>query len=248
VACHSNGPGILDETTASTSPASQYSPSLLHLLGALETDRFLCTALGHHHLSKKKTSRGGTGVRVCAPTPLHRPHENARRRQARGSGGRRAGGGDASLLRGPQGGGGGLGLGVAAGGGLQDPAQERRHEGGDAAGGRRHCPRRKSRVSTLLDSDYFSLRPAALLSPYCRAPFGVFFPLGDFFSGCRRSRSTPWRRTSPSTSRWSSTRTTARPGTASSAATLVMLSSHFLETLLCTEAGGVTIVLIVVGL
>jgi hypothetical protein len=75
-----------------------------------------------------------------------------------------------------------------------------------------------------------------------------FFPLGDFFSGCRRSRSTPWRRTSPSTSRRSSTRTTARPGTASSAATLVMLSSHFLETLLCTEAGGVTIVLIVVGL
>jgi hypothetical protein len=117
---------------------------------------------------------------VCAPTPLHRPHENARRRQARGSGGRRAGGGDASLLRGPQGGGGGLGLGVAAGGGLQDPAQERRHEGGDAAGGRRHCPRRKSRVSTLLDSDYFSLRPAALLSPYCRAPFGVFFSVGGF--------------------------------------------------------------------
>jgi hypothetical protein len=83
-----------------------------------------------------------------------------------------------------------------------------------------------------------ALRPAALLV-LTDGLVSVFFPRrGGFCSGCRRSRSTPWRRTSPSTSRRSSTGTTARPGTVSSAATLVMLSSHFLVTLLCTEAGG----------
>jgi hypothetical protein len=83
-----------------------------------------------------------------------------------------------------------------------------------------------------------ALRPAALLVLTDGLVSVFFSPSGDFCSGCRRSRSTPWRRTSPSTSRRSSTGTTARPGTVSSAATLVMLSSHFLVTLLCTEAGG----------
>jgi hypothetical protein len=71
--------------------------------------------------------------------------KNVRRGQARARG-RRAGGGP-GLLRGPQAG--GRGVPAAGRGGPQDPAQERRHEGGDAAGGLRNCPRRKSLTPSL---------------------------------------------------------------------------------------------------
>jgi hypothetical protein len=67
---------------------------------------------------------------------------NVQRGQARARG-RRAG--DApGLLRGPQAGGRWVPAAGRGGGCAQDPAQERRHEGGDAAGRLRNCPHRKN--------------------------------------------------------------------------------------------------------
>jgi len=111
--------------------------------------------------------------------------KNVRRGQARARG-RRAGGGP-GLLRGPQAGGRGVpaaGRG-RGGGGAQDPAQERRHERGDAAGGLRNCRRRKSLMPSLslchLSSCAgFGFRRSALVDGLFVGIWGFFFSVGSF--------------------------------------------------------------------
>jgi len=108
--------------------------------------------------------------------------KNVRRGQARRARRRRAGGGP-GLLRGPQAGGRGVpaaGRGRGGCGGAQDPAQERRHEGGDAAGGLRNCPRRKSLTPSL---SLCHLSSCARFGVFVAPPFltGCSLGFGDLF-------------------------------------------------------------------